>query len=1225
MSFNRPLTGQSQIYATVALNTNVCSNSVSTVYLSATYASFATITTNAWTTGNISTPNVIATNGYFSDLYITTQTVNTLNVSVMNGCNVYASNASVTNLSTSFINASTLRAYITNASTTNTCLVATSTVYSSYNYLDYASIANLSGTLITTPNINASYISAISISPLQTINGATTLRIQNNGGIVVKDRDTSDPALIQLNYASNPSIETYRLYLEANKAYGRIGAGENCSLQFYADTVLQAENTSITGWRLYNTLNTSYRVNVSNLSVSNMSAMNFNVSTFTASNIICSGNTSNFSSNTSYLYAWRGYCSDLNTTDLLTTQGSVVHYGQYSSNNASIYMTQAVLNQNTSNPQMAYRGFRIDEYRFSVSDGSPVLFFNKSGVSAPDSTLYISNISTSNVSTITISSTSIYTSNLSVSNLNGTIVNGTTVNGTTINASSLYASNFIPTNFSTTNMSVVLESASVLNASEIYIKKGNNVYGALVASTGYLNLYAADNASNIEFSIEANTKMIINSNSVSLYSASLYGNKAYFSTMNASFLNTSYFNPASISTATIAVSTLTADTINISTLNPSSISTATINVSTLNASTLNIPSLITSILTASSLTASTITADTIPTINSTSAFITNISVSNASVSGRITTTNICSTAISATGRITGDTIRGQTWIISGGNLSGLDVFGLTMNTCNVYVSLQVNASTGSCRSLTNASTNSSWLNASNASITTVQSTTVNTGTLNASTLSVSTFSPTNISTTNLSVSSTQTVSLIYTSQVIIRKNTTMYGGVASTTGNINFYSDGTNASNLQLSIGANSKMIINSNSVSIYSASLFGNKAYFSTMNASTFSVSTFNPASIATTTIDVSTMNASNFNASNFNPALINTSTINASSGNISNISVSTIIGSTINVSADIVNSAGTFNISVLNCSSTNIITTLPADANFSSVSVSNISITTGITLPNSLVCVSNTSPMILHANSSNIATAGVRVPNYLDGTDLTAGFFIGYNHTGGFINCCRTTRVYGNILTDGNLNTVTDTASLGIGQNITTGNINIGTTTMTGNISINTGGDLIFGCDRRSTFNTSGLIPSSTQLGSYYSQITAVTSNVTIANGDYKYIPRNANTSLTPVPVGLYLVSVNGYIKTNALVNVSAIAYNMGICYGGTYDFTTGTATRIQLQSLGSMNTYNTTNQYWTITCAGVINMSITNQYIGGWSWLNLGTTAATVGSVQHQLSSVTVVKIA
>ena len=66
------------------------------------------------------------------------------------------------------------------------------------------------------------------------------------------------------------------MYLESNKsgtkAYARIGAGDNTSLQFYADTVPQLENTSSTGWTFYNKINSSYQTNFSNLSVSTLSA-----------------------------------------------------------------------------------------------------------------------------------------------------------------------------------------------------------------------------------------------------------------------------------------------------------------------------------------------------------------------------------------------------------------------------------------------------------------------------------------------------------------------------------------------------------------------------------------------------------------------------------------------------------------------------------------------------------------------------------------------------------------------------------------------------------------------------------------------------------------------------------------------------------------------------------------------------------------------------------------
>ena len=150
MSFNRPLTGRSQIYATVALNTNVCANSVSTVYLSATNASFTNITTNTWTTGNVSTPNVIATNGYFSNLNI---------------CNFSVSNITTSNL------------YSSNASFTNVSI--------------------------------ATKLTVTNISSLRNIFSDQVVAIYSSGGVSIRDNNQSNSGKLALYYASTGSIDTY--------------------------------------------------------------------------------------------------------------------------------------------------------------------------------------------------------------------------------------------------------------------------------------------------------------------------------------------------------------------------------------------------------------------------------------------------------------------------------------------------------------------------------------------------------------------------------------------------------------------------------------------------------------------------------------------------------------------------------------------------------------------------------------------------------------------------------------------------------------------------------------------------------------------------------------------------------------------------------------------------------------------------------------------------------
>jgi hypothetical protein len=300
------------------------------------------------------------------------------------------------------------------------------------------------------------------------------------------------------------------------------------------------------------------------------------------------------------------------------------------------------------------------------------------------------------------------------------------------------------------------------------------------------------------------------------------------------------------------------------------------------------------------------------------------------------------------------------------------------------------------------------------------------------------------------------------------------------------------------------------------------------------------------------------------------------------------------------------------------------------SKLSVSNLSVVnTNISnlniskINNSFNISTTTSPLTIFS-VSNATGTGIRVPNYIDGQDLTSGFTLGYNQTAGFINCCRATRVYGNILTDDNLNTITDTATLGIGNNITTGGIRIGNSTMSGNISFQTTGDVIFECDRRSTWNTSDLIKNSTQLGSFYQQTASNTNTKTNTGATFVFNPNVGNTSLSTSPIGLYLVSAQARIKTAGGYNASITGMNCGTCYGGTYNFTSGNTTRQAFASAGALNTSGTTDETWVLSFTGLVNMSTTGNYIGAFMSATAAQ-AATVGSITLAVDYCMVVKIA
>lgn len=598
MSFVRDLTGGNNLIATVVLNTNVCANSVSTTYLSATNASITNLTCNTFTYGNISTPNVIAMNGYFSNL---------------NTCNF-----TLTSLSAS-------------------------TMYSSNASFDNVSIA----TKLTVTNI----------SNLRNMFSDQVMTMYPSGGVIVRDNNQSNAAIVQLNYASTPSIDTYGMYLETNKsgsvAYAKIVAGTNASLQIYADTVLQAENTSTTGWNFYNKINSSYQGNISKLTMAYSSTYNIDVGGILqytqgqggtalyenygdngAKNIVYNILTtgvnqhrfqyigqdlmtinssrimmyqplnSSYNVNLSQLYTSNASVTNLSVTNFTlssftTTNASIDNLSvataltgvsgtinrlystsyfvsNLSASNASVTGRITVSNISTTSISATGRinGDNIRATNDIIAGG------NISGVNSYGGAVYCSNfycsvqVNTSQVSSNSISSVSIYTSNTSFINMSFG-----TGQGTTLNISTLNVSNYSPTNFSIVNLSVTgIASVSLLTTSRLNFCKGSTYYGQIDPGSTFLYNLDSTNTTKATFAYGGNVKFAYDANSVSVYT-SLYGDTAYFSTLSVSTLSTTTFNPATISTTTINTSTLNGSTINGSTING-----ATLNISNINCS-----------------------------------------------------------------------------------------------------------------------------------------------------------------------------------------------------------------------------------------------------------------------------------------------------------------------------------------------------------------------------------------------------------------------------------------------------------------------------------------------------------------------------------------------------------------------------------------------------------------------------------------------------------------
>ena len=1430
MAFQRDLTGNSNLYANVILNTNVCASSVSTTNLSATNASITNLTANTFTYGNISTPNVIATNGYFSNLYI-----------------------------------------------------------SSYN------ISTLTTSQIYTSNLSASRIDVTTVSNLQTTQGSTTLMIKNNGGLIVKDRDTSDPSLIQLNYTSAPGFETYGLYLEANKAYGAIGSGLNCSLQFYADTVLQAENTSTTGWRLYSSLNSSYKVNFSSASVSNLSCSTITASTFTVTNLsvssvsaysvsvatVCASyayisyiaalstyynlsrdeygdlytmatyTNSSFAGqrsmktdgfNSSY-FTWEFEASNIpkflintcgisasniqttgvasltnisssyiSVTNSITTQAMTVSTGILFRDNTSIPLWANIHDETVgSTRKWRFDGYKTDQIVFAVKDSGGL---TTDMMTIADTYIYSGNCS------FTVSSIS--TSKVSVSNLSMLLLTGTQANISTGNFSSLNVSTFTPTsviatNVSTTNLSVItINNLSNISTSKVItarcdglIVRDMNTSGTAYFALNYDNttltdayglILEADQTDGAVISAGYQLPLTVTLDGVSQLYNTCAGGFQFYNTINSSFRT----NFSSVSVSNLSVSTLTGTTITGTTTNGTTINGSTINGSTINASTLS----------TTSITVSSISTSSVSTTNISN---TNFSSANASV------TNITGTTTSFT-NVRGVSFVASSYVSAQYTYGVLGVITSVLNASNIFCSQQVNASQVSCSSISTAQIYSSNTSFINMSFTTGTGTTLSVSTLNVSTIAGT------VSLTNLSVSTSATVQNMCVSNLWVSAINFLNGASALQYGYIQksgfdlaimSQATGGNVAITRIGNNGNVRFDVGQSGVSCYVS------FYASTGNFSTLSVSTFNPTTITTTTLSASTGNFSTLNASTWTfPSTISTTTFNGSTGNFSNLNTcniytsslnikdaysniqflsssslvyaeqyvnsatstfieafyppitkrttiingnnvmilndtyvsipnisstsistsvitgttmtaTTVNGATVNASTFNVStfspatiatttlSASTGNFSTLNASTWNLPSSITVSSlnacnistlnfsvtsmtvseitNASKFTVSNIS-ATNLTLVNitSVSAITNASKFTVSYVSANAITAsdinvsytftselymsginnsfkgidpqlpvtiysvsntfdtGLRVPTYLDSYTLGA-LTLGYNQTTGFINVCRATRFYDNVLLTDNINGINATNSLAFGNNITSGTVRIGNLTMTGNISLNTStgninissvsgninlntstdgtinfittngainfstsADVVFNSDRRSTWNTSDILPSSTQLGSFYQQSAAATTSKTNTGQTFVFSPQNSNVSLTTVPVGLYLVSGQARIKTVGGYNASITGMNIGSCYGGTYNFTSGSTTRQAFASAGSLNTSGTTDFTFCMSFTGIVNMTTTGNYIGAFMSATAAQ-AATVGSLTMGLDYCTVVKIA
>lgn len=949
-----------------------------------------------------------------------------------------------------------------------------------------------------------------------------------------------------------------------------------------------------------------------NFSVSNLSASYLtSTSTFFldcyATNIVTTGivSTSYFSSkdaNISKLYSYN--LSSTNTSLGTVTvgdrlyykmgSGGALNYENFADNGVGGAVYYNTLDATTARHRFQYVGNDLLSINSSQIIAYKPLYCSETIYA---SSVSVSNASIANLSVDTLSSTTFNPANISTGNLSVTTAM-TAVSATIprLNSTSTFVTNLSASDASVTNRITV-----------------SNISTTSISATGRIN---ADNIRTTELIAVGNVS-----------GQAVYGNSLNTSTVNCSVtVNTSTVSCRSISSASTYTSWVNASgvstpNISITTLTGTTISTSTGNFSNLNASALALTNI--------SLTNMSVSGTaTIVTISTSvlNASALNLLQGNSTTYGQIQQigTSVLINTVSpqanaflfqtnATNRldIGANGMRSYvSFFVSRGNFSVLSVS--TFNPGTVTTTL-VNASNGYFSALY-AST---W----------VLPDTIDVSTGNFSTINVSNFTPATVTTTTVNTSNLY-VSYGYASSMTA---STFFGNMSNvnsinSAGPVVFNNDAIYINNAYASVGGIPYLQMN-----YWNTGIGGTDQGF-TMYADEVRGSVMDGGNIPFTIrssdiVQSTTTSTAGWKFYN----VINTSYQN----NFSKLAVSNLSVSSLGVSTltSTLSSAFQTNFSNMAVSNLSVSTLRATDITGSGIGVSTLSVSTAaasiltvnsqLTTPNTINCVSTALPLTLHSTTINSTSTGVRLPNYIDAIDTGTGMTIGYNQAGGFINCCRSTRFYGNVLTDGNVNTITDTATLGIGQNITTGNINIGTTTMTGNVCINTSGDCVFTCDRRSTWNTSDLIKCSTQIGSFYRNFAVINQTKTTSGQSFLFGPNNSNTSLTPVPLGLYLVSGNTFIRTNAGYNSDLSGFNVGTIVQNAYNFTTG-GTRQFHATLATINTSGTTNYIQSLSFTGLVNITTTGQYIGVFSSIT-AVQAATVGSIYHELSQATVVKIA
>ncbi len=98
----------------------------------------------------------------------------------------------------------------------------------------------------------------------------------------------------------------------------------------------------------------------------------------------------------------------------------------------------------------------------------------------------------------------------------------------------------------------------------------------------------------------------------------------------------------------------------------------------------------------------------------------------------------------------------------------------------------------------------------------------------------------------------------------------------------------------------------------------------------------------------------------------------------------------------------------------------------------------------------------LLIGSTTNNLLqSTGLRIPKYLDGIDYTAGIFVGFNHTGGYLRSnlavvCDGIGTASQLYTDYISPKTSDTGSITIGPSLTSGSIILGNVSQTGSITL-------------------------------------------------------------------------------------------------------------------------------------------------------------------------------